>query len=468
MATKTGIVGTGGSVSQVLKDAGYKDYASKSTWDQVAKLNNLDSKYTVRVGQKLILPGSAPTTTSTKTALTSKTPSPAPTTSAPRTTGDNINTDLTNFQTDWQTALDSANSPMKTEAEIRAGIMEEFEGLNVPSAPSLKDTYNQLREETGVGKLEDVLTNLKGERLNQEAILRARRATAMGGRVSMDVIGGRVSEIERQERENLEFVDRQISVVSDQLENQNKYIDLMINLTNMDYDNALKSYNAEFNQRMQIMEAIQKEEAQQWDRNFELTKWRQNVASTQIQMYIDLAGKGQLDWKKLDSDTKLAINKLEIMSGLGLGFVSKVKMPPGANIKSITQREGTDGYMYADALIVQADGSLKVQTTKLGRYRMPSSGGGGSSPSAAQVKASEVSAMRNSIEDGILNGKKVSSNYFVGKDGKLSPSGFKFYLNAWNGDKVDFIKAFGSYVNTSHYKDYVDQATFEKYRAYFN
>lgn len=467
MATKTGIVGANGSVSQVLKDAGYQGYNTKAVWDQVAKLNNLDSRYTVYQGQKLVLPGSpTPTTTTAKKTTTTtsapRTVQPAPTTAAP-----DINNELTNFQTDWQNQLDQANSPLKTEEEIKAGIMQEFEGLDVPQAPSLKDTFTKLREETGVATLEGTLNDLKGQRLNQEAILRARKAQALGGRVGMDVIGGRVNEIERQERDNLEFIDRQISVVSDQLDSQNKYIDLMINLENMDYDNALKSYNAEFNQRMQILQAVQKEVGEQWDRNFELTKWRQNVASTQIQMYIDLASKGQLDWKKLDTNTKLAVNKLEIMSGLGLGFVSKIKMPPGSNIKTIVQREGGDGYMYADALIVQPDGSLKVQTTKLGRYRMPSSGGG-SSPSAAQVKSSQLSAMRNSIEDGVLNGKKVSSDYYVGKDGKLSPSGFKFYMNAWTGDKVDFIKAFGSYVNTSHYKDYIDQATFDKYREYFN
>lgn len=326
-------------------------------------------------------------------SATTQVVSPTPTTATPRTTQpvsptptssvDNIN----QFQTDYYNKLADLESPLKSDEQIKAEIEADLGGLQVPQAPNLSDLYKTMRNEGGLSQLESTKNELNKMLNDEMANLRLRKARNRNEIVSMDVIGGRESELNRQAQENVDFIGRQLSVVNDSIESQNKYIDTVIQLTGVDADNAFRTYNAEFSQRMETRKQFQQEKELQDDKSFKLIQWQKDSALTQLEMYTELVSKGQLDLSRSTPDQKLAIGKLEIQSGLGLGFLSKIQAPKGDNIKSITQRDDPNGYTYATVLSVNPQtGKIEKQEIKLGRYK--ATGGGGGSTSSSSTKNS--------------------------------------------------------------------------------
>lgn len=298
-----------------------------------------------------------------------------------------ISDEANQFQTDYEARLKALQSPLKIPDEMKSEISALTEGLEIPEAPDLTKYFQEYREQTGITQMEAILGQLQSDYRDAEARTRARRNQALGDQVSMDVIGGRVSEVERQGQEELSFVGRQIQVVNDQLNTQYKLMDTMMNLEQMDYDNALKTYQTKYNERMKAYELLRTQESMQFDQNMRLIQFERDSAMANLQIYIDLISNGTLNAANLSDASKLAINKLEIQSGLGLGFISKIQPPPGSNIKSITTRTAGDGNQYADILTVNQDGSISVSSQLIGSvYRQASGGSSGKEPEDPAVK----------------------------------------------------------------------------------
>lgn len=296
-------------------------------------------------------------------------------------------------QTTTKQRLDAINAPIKSSDEIQGEIDKITDGLDIPEAPNLKDFYQTYRDESGINTMEDVLGGLNDQYREAEARIRQKKNMQMGEQVSMDVIGGRVSEIQRQGMDELDFMGRQIQVVGEQLNNQYKMLDTMMNLEQMDYDNALKTYTTKYNERMDSYKLLRQEEEVQFDRNMQVVQFERDSAMANLQIYVDLLSKGTLRYDGLTQESKLMISKLEIQSGLGVGFLSNIKPPPGSDVKSITTRTDPNGNRYADMLIINPDGSYKVDSKLLGREYV-SGGGGGSS---VDTEAKELDKIKSNF-----------------------------------------------------------------------
>jgi hypothetical protein len=154
------------------------------------------------------------------------------------------------------------------------------------------------------------------------------------------------------------------------------YIEMVMNLEQMDYETAKERYDTNFNQRLQIYESIKQEAQYERDYQYRMMMDQQKLASTNLTMYMDLISKGQMFWSHLSSAQQAQIHKLEVQAGLPMGFLSNVKMQAGANILSTTSRVAQDGSTYVDILYIDPDsGKVETRSEYTGKTRIASSGG---------------------------------------------------------------------------------------------
>lgn len=441
MAQAYGTVSKGGSLSQTLKDAGYDRsvYTSKAVWDKVAAANNLNSNYTVYAGQKLdfsVLSQPAPTQQPAATDSTTTINTP--------TTPNQVDTTLQEYQKTYKEKLDSLADSQMSADDVEAQVNEMMQELVIPEPPKLTDLYTQLSESTGLNNITERLTALKNERAMVEDRLRSRMSYIEGQQVSMDVIGGQTSEVQRQEQQNLQYINSAIQVTVEEQQGALSYIQTYVTLTGQDYQNALNHYTTVFDTKMKAIQMINDAKQVEWSQEMELIRWEQGVAQAQLSMYADMIAEGTMFLGNLSDEQKIEIGRLEVQAGLPLGFLSKVQIDPSKRIQSISQRQGSDGYMYSDVVKIDPQtGALTVDSIKLGKfYVAPKSA---PRPSYSDQKAAALDANASKIEKGLAAS--------TGSDGKVSPSTYRSAKSAWvqdGGTSEDFDNRFGNYVNTNY------------------
>ena len=441
MAQAYGTVGKNGSLSQTLKDAGFDRsvYTSKSAWDKVAAANKLDSKYTVYQNQKLDFSVLLNNTPAQQPAATDST-----TTINTPTTPSQVDTTLQEYQKTYKEKMDALSDSQMSADDVEAQVNEMMQELVIPEPPKLTDLYTQLSESTGLNNITERLTALKNERATVEDRLRSRMSYIEGQQVSMDVIGGQTSEVQRQEQQNLQYINSAIQVTVEEQQGALSYIQTYVTLTGQDYQNALNHYTTVFDTKMKAIQMINDAKQVEWSQEMEIIKWEQGVASAQLSMYADMIAAGTMFLGNMSDEQKIEIGRLEVQAGLPLGFLSKVQIDPSKRIQSISQRQGSDGYMYSDVVKIDPQtGALTVDSIKLGKfYVAPRSA---PSVSYSDKKAMTLDANASKIEKGL--------SASTGSDGKVSPSTYRSAKSAWvqdGGSSEDFDNRFGNYVNTNY------------------
>lgn len=445
MAQAYGTVGKGGSLSQTLKDAGYDRsvYTSKEVWNKVAAANKLDSKYTVYAGQKLdfsVLSQPAPSTQPAATDSTTTINTP--------TTPSQVDTTLQEFQKTYKEKLDSLADSQMSADEVEAQVNEMMQELVIPEPPKLTDLYTQLSESTGLNNITERLTTLKNERAVIEDRLRSRMSYIEGQPVSMDVIGGQTNEVQRQEQQNLQYINSAIQVTVEEQQGALSYIQTYVTLTGQDYQNALNHYTTVFDTKMKAIQMINDAKQIEWSQEMELIRWEQGVAQAQLSMYADMIAEGTMFLGNMSDEQKIEIGRLEVQAGLPLGFLSKVQIDPSKRIQSISQRQGSDGYMYSDVVKIDPQtGAITVESVRLGKFYVAPRAV--STPSYSERKEAALTQMSSTVTQAFEKLK--------GRDKKVAPENYSKYKAAWiqdGGTSEDFDNKFGQYVNTTYAFDF--------------
>lgn len=280
----------------------------------------------------------------------------------PGSGGGDLPSYLNSFQ---ETAYQAAGSP-----ELRESIIQQIEpeGMERPEPLDRVETFEEMREEYGVAEMETTLTDLKAQREELYATARQRRQAAEGEPVALGVIGGRVSEIERQTNERVDAINREINTVTDQLQMSYGVIETYMNFMGQDYQDAVAAYNEEFNRNLQIYKLVDEEMDEQ-----------QASARSNLQLYANAIVEGNIDYGSLSSSQKAFLNKMEVQSGLPMGFIGSLKATDADGKIISTSTRDSGGMKYADIIMRMPDGSLKTVTQTLGAS---GSGGGGTSSSA--------------------------------------------------------------------------------------
>lgn len=349
--------------------SGKTSYEKQS--DYYSKLGSPKGKYTGSLEQNTYLLGQL-----SKSNYGLPVAKPASTPQAPvakPATADQVPDYLKNYQQTYSEIQKELSKPFKSDEQIQQEVEKAITPETaLPDVPNMVDLFKNMREEYGVGDLEQQINELKAMEDEAYAIWRERNNFAEGQQVRMGVISGRQGEIAKQQQEQLDFLGRQIQRKSDQVQGAYTLISTIMDLTQTDYNNALNRYNTELNQKIQIYQLTQDAKATQFnqkmtllDIEFKEVQRQEQMARANLEIYMNLMLEGNLDYKSLDANTKLQLDKMAVQAGLGSNFVSKIKV--NDKVITTTTRTAPNGTQYVDMVKQRADGSTYVDSVATGR-----------------------------------------------------------------------------------------------------
>lgn len=313
-------------------------------------------------------------------------------------------------------------------------ILPDFER---PDLPNYEATYNELRSKYNVAQLEGTLNDLDAEEQSIRASKRARLEEAESKPVALGVIGGRQSEIERQENKRLESIAIQKQGITNQLQTANSVIQNTMTLKQMDYSAAKQDYDSQFSQNIQMFGLIKG----LYDADVTENERIGDNARANLQVIYNNIKESGTGVESITPELSYTIRKLELEAGLPAGFYSRIALEkPEASVLSTTTRT-TGGQKYADVIFRNGDGSLSTKTVNLGATNEGS--GGGSDLSEAELTRGARSSVVKALDP------------VRGGDGYVSPDDYKKARSAWISagfSREDFDKAFAAeYVNPASY-----------------
>ena len=226
-----------------------------------------------------------------------------------------------------------------------------------PAAPKLIEEYQKLRDEGGVVKIEDELTAIRTEKdelLAQFSAFKRKEPTG----VTAGFAQGRISEEAQNVQDRIDFLTRQENAKVEQLNNKNKYIETVMNLTGDDYDNAVKRYDTEFSQNIQMQTALNQYKTTQ---AAEENRLRDDARAylTSVGNLVKDSGKS---WDDIDSAMKADIRAAELRAGFAPGTLEAfARSKPKAAL--LGSRDGYDQSGAAITTLIYDDGLGGIKTT---------------------------------------------------------------------------------------------------------
>lgn len=260
---------------------------------------------------------------------------------------------LNNFQNN---AFNS--SPGMPQVQSLTDIANEVKGIanlptEVPKAPNLLETYQTQRTNLGLDLLEADIRDLTAQEDALVAENRVRTNAQLDKPQALGVIAGRVGEVERQTNERLDVIGRAKSRKIEEYKAGLTNIQTIMDLTQQDYVNAKQSYDTQFEQSMSMLNMVR---GIQNDQKTDVQRAIDNSRAN-LQIFMNTITKGNLSYSSLSNEQKMQINKLEVQAGLPVGFMSNLKIDPGADILFTSSNEGV-----TQVGIRQPDGSVKVES----------------------------------------------------------------------------------------------------------
>jgi hypothetical protein len=261
----------------------------------------------------------------------------------------------TDYLNKFQTSMyDDSTLPEGGSSSVASLTAKLAPAGGAPELLNRTGMLDELRTKYNIGDLETSLNDLKTEARTIQAEQRARTQNEEGKAVPLGVIGGRVTEITRQENEKLDFVNRQIATINDELTTKYSVVQTIINFAGLDYNDAVEKYSADFNRNIQIYGLIQTEKNDARD-----------AARANLQIMQNSIIKGNTSFASLDPSTQAMISKLEVQSGLPVGFTASLKADANANIIFSNTNNGVTQVGFKNA-----DGTISVKS-----YGTPTGGG---------------------------------------------------------------------------------------------
>jgi len=326
-------------------------------------------------------------------------------------------------------------------------ITNQIKGLlptgNAPTAPNMLNTFNTLRADQGVQGLEKQANDIKGQIDDLNAQYNLNKVTEKGKPVAQNVIEGRISEQTQQYQTGLEFLQRQQSRITDQLNTSYNLINTIMNLGQKDYENSLATYNANFDKAYKTISLIQDTVKMNYDiysseRDFAYKEEQdlKNTALANAQVYVNLLTSGNIDLNSISGEQQLQLNKLEIQSGLPMGFFSSIKKDPKANIVSTTSNNG-----QVQVLMANPDGTMSLQT-----YGTPN----------ANSTSKNFQQGSDNYQEAIVEFSVAMKNAQE-KNGYIQPQKFREGAKQWvkaGFSADDFYKEFSPYIDPTQPQNY--------------
>lgn len=283
-------------------------------------------------------------------------------------------------------------------AEKIEGFAQDTLGMEgeAPVAPKFEETFQKLRVDMGLDSIESSINEYKNMIREQENLLMQQRNTERGKTQRLGVIEGRIDQATRDRQEQISWLSSNVQYLTDVANSAYTYINMTMQFKQMDYNTAKEAYDSEFNKRMAVYDSLIEQARDERDFKMALRQEQQKTASAQLSMYADMISSGQMRWSDMSEAEQLAIHKLEVQAGLPVGFTSKIRIPEGSTIKSITNRTDPYGNVIADIIYVDPyTGAVTVKHQTLGKTKVASSGGSSGGTSTASLQKGAVSMLAN-------------------------------------------------------------------------
>jgi len=286
----------------------------------------------------------------------------ADTGNAPPTDASQVTPDLNNYQA----GLFGEGGDIATRMADMKNLLTG--GKTAPEPINRVEEFGALRTQYGVADLEKQLTDVNKQIADVQSLAEQRQYKAETGQVSLGVIGGRQTEIQRQTNIQLDTLNRSKSVMVDELNTRYNIIKTMIDYMGLDYNDAVAAYDREYSQNLQIYQQIVTED------NEAKASARANLTTM-----ANLITSGNMNFNQLDSSQRLMINKLEVQAGLPIGFTSSLQMSPKDKILFTSTNGG-----ITQVGMVNQQGGVTVQSYGT------ATGGGGTGGGTVKTTAEET------------------------------------------------------------------------------
>ena len=168
----------------------------------------------------------------------------------------------------------------------------------------------------------------------------------------MNVIAGRIGEEERAYLERQDYITREKTQVTNELTTKYNLIGQLMNFEQQTYQDTVTRYENEFNRNIKMYDIIRGEERDA------LSDYERAIdrAKANLTIFANAVTVGNLSWDNMDDTQKVLISKLEVQSGMPLGFVSSLQMSAKDRLISVNEKTG-------EALMIGADGKFNVVQT---------------------------------------------------------------------------------------------------------
>jgi len=333
-------------------------------------------------------------------------------------------------------------------------------GLEDPvDVPSFEDVYATMRSEMGLTAIEKGITDIDAEIAELDASQRKGEFREEGRMAPMGIIQGRQREIQRQGAEQRNDLLREKAILVDQQSTAINAIDTIMKFQQLDYQNASDKYNKEFQQALQLQDALRagraEERTEKAIEKSEEEKLRE-IASANAQVYINNLTEAGISFDDASPEVQNALTKEIVKAGMDVSVVRAfMNAIPDAKLLSTVQGVDASGndivtFMYADK-----DGKPgAIEVVKTGGYTRP--GGSGTKPSSAEIFASTKQGFAKNIDD------------VAGEDGYISPQNWAKARKDWTTNtsytSKQFDDTYRGYINPA---DPYDYAGFESESAGF-
>jgi len=285
---------------------------------------------------------------------------------------DRINAEVNKEQSEDFKFFDSADEPPTKESSKSTLVSTyeknktafEIEKLGDKPESDFESKLTGYRNKYGIENLEDQLADIEAQEEELAASLRNTNDKTEDMQISMGAITGKKSKDQKEYMEKADFLRRQKQTVVSQLTAKNNVVNSLMSAAQMDYNNAVKDYDTQYNQNIQTMNLIKGiEDSQKTIENREVDNARANA-----QIVVNALSSGGLSYENLSDTERLNFQKLETQAGLPVGtFENITSKNPESKVLSTTTRVSTDGNKYADFLIQDSKtGEIKIQSVALG------------------------------------------------------------------------------------------------------
>ncbi len=264
---------------------------------------------------------------------------------------------------DWSAFGTSGSAKLGTTQTDLAIIdaLKSATTAKAPDLPSMEQAYGDLTKQYGVDAIRSQIDDLTKQEQDIQTSIRTRKAAEQSRPVDLSLAAGRVSEIERQENERLDAVQRQKDYLVNSYNSKMSTIQNLMTYKQTDYKNATDAFNTQYDRNIKaidLIEGINNDQKSWADKD-------RDDARAQWQIYANSIGDGTMDISRMTSAQKMDIVALEVRAGIPTGTLAMIKPDAKANIIATTNSV-ENGNQYLNILYRNSDGTTRNEQVKLG------------------------------------------------------------------------------------------------------